>query len=172
MPLAPTSAQFSASRANGALSRGPATPDGKARSSQNGTRHGLTTRSFALLPGEDPAEHAALLAGYLARHSPADAAERLWVEQLAFAAWRLRRLEAVEAEVVAAAVAPVAGAPAGSPDRLPSLATLCRYRARMDRDRREALAELDRLRAARPRLPANAPARAPALRWIADRLEE
>jgi hypothetical protein len=68
MPLAPTPAQSSASRANGAHSRGPVTPDGKARAARNGTAHGLTARTFALLPGEDPDEHRALLDAYLARH--------------------------------------------------------------------------------------------------------
>ena len=75
MPASPTAAQSAASRANGARSHGPATPEGKARSALNGTRHGLRGATFALLPDEDPAEWAAVLAGYLARVRPADAAE-------------------------------------------------------------------------------------------------
>ena len=38
--------------------RGPSTPAGKARSAQNALRHGLSSRTFALLPEEDPAEWA------------------------------------------------------------------------------------------------------------------
>ena len=75
MPASPTPAQSEASRQNGARSQGPATPEGKARSALNGTRHGLRGSTFTLLPGEDPAAWAALLAGYLARFRPADAAE-------------------------------------------------------------------------------------------------
>src|SRR3954463_8754418 len=102
MPLSPTSAQSSASRANGALSRGPATPEGKARSAQNGTRHGLAG-PFRLLPGEDAATYERLRAALLARHAPADAAGEHWVEELAFAAWRLRRLRALDAAALDAA---------------------------------------------------------------------
>src|SRR3954451_21693642 len=83
MPVSPTPARSEASRQNGALSRGPATPEGKARSALNGTRHGLRGSTFALLPGEDPAAWAAVLAGSLARFRPADAAELACVERLA-----------------------------------------------------------------------------------------
>ena len=43
--------QIAASRANGARSRGPVSPDGKARSSRNSTSHGLLARAI-LLDGE------------------------------------------------------------------------------------------------------------------------
>src|SRR4051794_41509302 len=102
MPLLPTAAQSATSRANGALSRGPATPEGKARSAQNGTRHGLAG-PFRLLPGEDAATYERLRAALLARHAPADAAGEHWVEELAFAAWRLRRLRALDAAALDAA---------------------------------------------------------------------
>ena len=71
MPSSPTPAQSKASRQNGNLTRGPATPSGEARSALNGTRHGLRGRTFVILPDEDPAEWLALLDGYLARFRPA-----------------------------------------------------------------------------------------------------
>src|SRR3954471_4660040 len=168
MPLSPAAAQPAASRANGALSRGPATPEGKARSALNGTRHGLAG-PFRLLPAEDANAYERLPAPLLARHAPADAAEEHWVEELAFAAWRLRRLRTLDAAAIDAADGtsePEEGT------RLPSLATLARYRGRIERDHRQALQALESLRASRPRLPASVTSATPTqLRWLADRAE-
>src|SRR3954453_22362517 len=100
MPAIPTAVQSAASRANGALSRGPTMPEGKARSALNGTRHGLRGSIFTLLPGEEAAAWAAGLAGYLARFRPADAAETLCVERLAACDWREARLLRLEAEML------------------------------------------------------------------------
>jgi hypothetical protein len=171
MPLLPTAAQSATSRANGALSRGPATPEGKARSALNGTRHGLAG-PFRLLPGEDAAAYGRLRAALLARHAPADAAEEHWVEELAFAAWRLRRLRALDAADGTSEPEPQARAEPDEAARLPSLATLARYRGRVERDRRQALQALESLCASRPRLPATVASATPSqLRWLADRAE-
>src|SRR3954464_7883 len=100
MPVCPTPAQAKASRLNGALSRGPATPEGKARSALNGTRHGLRGRTFVILPDEDPAEWLGLPPGGLARLRPAHAAETGCVERLAACDWREDRLERLDAETL------------------------------------------------------------------------
>src|ERR671938_244647 len=110
MPTSPSPAQSAASRANGARSRGPATP-----------------------------EHAAGLADLReplpARLGPVDAVERHWVGEIAFGLWQQQRLHAVTA-------AALAHAEVGTDDpdapRPPSLATLARYRARIERDLRLA----------------------------------
>ena len=54
-------AQILANRQNAARSTGPKTPEGKAASSRNATRHGLTG-VFHVLPHEDPAEFEQLAA--------------------------------------------------------------------------------------------------------------
>ena len=71
MPTTPSPAQSEASRQNGARSAGPATAAGKARSARNSVRHGLSGRTFFLLPDEDPAEFRAHEAMWLAAWRPA-----------------------------------------------------------------------------------------------------
>lgn len=146
MPLSPTPAQSEANRVNGTLSRGPVTDAGKARSAANAPApsHGLRgTGSFAFLPGEDPTAFGDLLADLLATYAPADAAERHWVEEVAHAMWRRRRLHALEACVFAHLLSDEDEAPS---TRLPSLAALARYLGRLERDLHLAHAELARLR--------------------------
>src|SRR3954467_13176525 len=130
MPASPTPAQSETSRANGARSRGPATPEGKARSALNGTRHGLRGTTFSLLPDEDPAEWAAHLDGYPARIRRADAAELACVERLAACDWREGRLLRLEAETLFAGRGDTS-----EPDpRLGWSRTLPRYAAAIRRD--------------------------------------
>ena len=140
-PNAPTPADIA--RRNGALSKGPITEAGKARSARNATRHGICAGSPAPLDPEDAAALAALRAAMLARHQPLDEAETHWVEELVFVARRQQRLRAVEDKVLTQ-VETVATGPA-----LPSLATLIRYRGRLDRDWRRATEELTALRRGR-----------------------
>ena len=168
MPVSPTPAQSEASRQNGACSHGPATPEGKARSALNGTRHGLRGATFALLPDEDPAEWAAHLDGYLARFRPADAAETRCVERLAACDWREGRLLRLETEMLFTPPADTTG-----PDpRLGWSRTLPRYAAAIRRDRKEALEQLEMLRASRPRLTSRpAAVDAARFRWLAERAE-
>src|SRR5919202_6678301 len=123
MPLSPTAAQSEASRLNGARSSGPTTPEGKARSALNGTRHGLRGSTFSLLPDEDPAAWAAVLAGYLARFRPADEAELACVERLAACDWREGRLLRLETETLFAG----RGEPDGPDPHLGWSRTLPRY---------------------------------------------
>ena len=153
---------------NGAAAFRPYHPRGQGPPARNGTRHGLRGATFTLLPDEDPAEWAAHLDGYLARLRPADAAELACVERLAACDWREARLLRLEAETLFAARGDTS-----EPDpRLGWSRTLPRYAAAIRRDRKEALEQLEMLRAARPRLPAQPTvADAARFRWLAERIE-
>jgi len=94
-----TPAQAEASRANGAQSHGPVTPEGKTQSAQNALRHGLRSTAV-LIPGEDPEEFDRHCAAYLQRFKPADQPERDLVEAIAAARWRLKRLLELEARLL------------------------------------------------------------------------
>ncbi|HLK49230.1 MAG TPA: hypothetical protein VKT49_13905 [Bryobacteraceae bacterium] len=92
------------SRANGALSRGPLTPEGKRRSSQNAIHHGLLS-DCVVLPGESLDTFAEVLAQHVDRFAPADGVELGMIEEMAAAYWRLRRSWAIENALLAGALA-------------------------------------------------------------------
>jgi hypothetical protein len=79
---------------------GPRTPEGKARSSRNALKHGLTSNE-ALIPEEDPAEFEASRQEFLAELRPAGATEETLAEVMVMANWKLRRVWRMEPEVFA-----------------------------------------------------------------------
>jgi hypothetical protein len=83
-------AQLIANRANGQLSHGPVTEEGKARSSRNALRHGLTGRKIVLDP-EDLELYQAHVQSFLDLHQPQTIDERALVQIIADAHWRLDR---------------------------------------------------------------------------------
>jgi hypothetical protein len=91
--------RLQANRRNASLGTGPVTPEGKRRSAQNALRHGLCAQSV-LLPGEYDERFRELLAGFEQDFAPASTVARFQVEQLAVAAWRLRRAQVFEATLV------------------------------------------------------------------------
>ncbi len=91
-------ARSETARANGAMSHGPVTPEGRARSSQNSLRHGLTAEAVVLVT-ESQEEFQFLLDSFLDRFRPADGVELELVEAMAAARWRLRRLLAIETRI-------------------------------------------------------------------------
>lgn len=96
-----------------------------------------------LLEGEEARAFAELRAALEARFEPSDAAERLIVEAMAAAFWRQRRLDVLEERVLAALAS-------GQPlQGMPSLATLARCRARLERDLQAAEARLAQLKGQR-----------------------
>ena len=93
-----------ASRANGALSRGPLSPEGKRRSALNALRHGLLS-DCVVLPGESVEAFAELLAQHIERFAPVDGVEFGMIEEMAAAYWRLRRSWAIENTLLAESLA-------------------------------------------------------------------
>ena len=98
--VAVSNARAEASRRNGARSRGPKTPEGKARSAQNALKHGMRAQRYAVLPQEDAAEFEAFEAAILADLAPTGALQTLLARRVAVAAWRLERADRLEAEVL------------------------------------------------------------------------
>lgn len=84
-------------RANGAKSRGPVTPRGKAISSRNATRHGLTS-SQVLLPDESDDSYRKLRRSYFDHFRPRNIVERDLVLVLAVTQWRLLRVISIETD--------------------------------------------------------------------------
>jgi hypothetical protein len=89
-----------AARANGAKSHGPATPEGRAKSSRNSLRHGLSAKSV-LLPAESHEQFQLLLDAHIQQFHPANPVEMDLVEAMAVARWRLRRIWAIETSLLA-----------------------------------------------------------------------
>ena len=83
-------------RINGAKSKGPITPEGRAKSSRNSTRHGLSSK-VTVMPAENPEEFQALLDAHIDRFQPHDLVEMSLVEALASTRWRLTRIAIMEA---------------------------------------------------------------------------
>src|SRR4051794_25870464 len=96
--------RIEASRANGARSRGPVTPEGKRRSSYNATRHGILAAA-TVLDSESRPDFEALLQHYVDRFQPLDNVEFGFVEQMVNAEWRIRRCWAIETRTLDHAIA-------------------------------------------------------------------
>jgi hypothetical protein len=97
------SSKAATSRVNGAKSNGPVTTEGKAVSSRNSLKHGLTS-SRVVLPHESQEEYDCLEASIRNRFKPADELETELVQEMAAARWRLRRIEAMEAALFKKAI--------------------------------------------------------------------
>jgi len=148
--------QISANRRNAKKSTGPSTPEGKAASAQNATKHGLLARR-ALLSDEDPAAYEALRLDLIHDLWPDSPLEKLLVDRIAATQWRLARVPVIEAELferlrrdtlgrdegLGAAWARDAGPLGGA------LARLTRYEAMLERSAARLLAELRKVQAER-----------------------
>ena len=84
------------SRRNGAKSRGPVTPSGRERSSQNALKHGLYSDRVLALSTEQQEELEALRQDYFAEWQPETQSEIDTLEKLVAAEWRFLRFSAME----------------------------------------------------------------------------
>ena len=94
------SSKAKTNRANAQHSTGPKTEAGKQRASRNALRHGLTAQTV-VMPTEDLKVYQAHLKLFHDDHSPNGALESNLVQALADATWRLNRIAALEANLLA-----------------------------------------------------------------------
>ena len=176
--------RIAASRANGAKSRGPVTPEGKARSATNATRHGLASSVHRLadslcLTIEARAELLDLHQAHVDEFAPTSRAEELIVEEMTAARWRMQRAWVMETYLLEnqmdrmttdlardydSMIEPVRLTLAFRElsDKSPSQSVLHRYENRLSRQLDRCLKRLTALRAGRPPVP-EAPSSPPIL---------
>lgn len=92
-------------RENATKSTGPRTLAGKARSSRNATRHGLTSRAVVLPTVESADDWAAHRDAIVASLTPMGALEAELAERVAVLTWRLRRATLAETAAIAGQLA-------------------------------------------------------------------
>jgi hypothetical protein len=158
-----TAAQITANRANALHSTGPATPEGKARVSQNALKHGLTSKHLVIRPDEEE-EFAALRDALEAELAPQGALETITFREILHAAWNLHRFRRIEAEVSRGDIEDFLRR-----EETTILDRLARYQARAQRAWYRAVQELRALqtnRALRAAQPDRAAAEPPALAEI------
>jgi hypothetical protein len=133
-------AQLAANQANAQLSSGPSTPEGKAISSQNNFRHGLTQTEgdLVLLEGESKEAYLKSLAGFQKEWNPATETEHDLVERLATRRWLRRRAMKLQNQFLA---------PDGTITNEKQYALYRRYETQHERAYNKALSDLMRLRA-------------------------
>jgi hypothetical protein len=147
-----TDKQIQASRANGARSHGPVTPEGKRNSAHNSTRHALLA-STVVLEEEIEERFHDLLEEYTEDYQPRTATETSLIETMAVARWRLLRVWGAQKTAMDRDMAlqdrNVGPAPVrcvlalrGSPESTCPSDVLLRYEIAFDRQFSRALARL------------------------------
>lgn len=155
------SAKAQTARNNGARSQGPITPEGKAISARNSTKHGLSGGQV-VLEHESQEDFDRLLASILGHFTPVGAAEEDLLQEMAAARWRLRRIDEMETAVFTTAIRRQMEAlgPDADPREARTLAyvdvaesksfrMLSRYRGQLRRGYEKACQELESLQQTR-----------------------
>jgi hypothetical protein len=149
-------------------STGPRTEAGKAASSMNALKHGLSITRHVVLPHEDPAHFEALRNDTLSIYEPRTGRERLAIEEVARCRWALQRFEKAESFMLSFPTAThcedqdpvpqqhkldfmsvVSDQPGREHSGFIGIHHLLRYRGHWDRRHQRALAEFDRAQRAR-----------------------
>ena len=95
--------RIDSSRASGARSQGPITPEGKERASTNALRHGLLAECV-VLENESHECFDDLVTQHIQRFAPADGVEFAMIEEMVAANWRMRRAWAIENRLMEKAI--------------------------------------------------------------------
>ena len=130
-----TQSRIDANRVNSLSSTGPRTGEGKAASSRNATRHGLST-GVLFIEGENPQDYELLLNDLLAEHQPATATETALVLRMAQQLWLTQRATRLLQQAVELNTAQ---------DNAKQVALMLRYQTAADRSFYKALDELRKL---------------------------
>jgi hypothetical protein len=137
-----------AARANGAKSRGPVTPRGKANSARNSLRHGLRSETL-FADRKSDANWTAILASYTRELNPQSEIEQALVETIALSDWSCLQLRQLETTLVARKTNPetnLASAFRAATDGSCALELLSRLESRFSRDYTRAFKRLRQLR--------------------------
>jgi hypothetical protein len=94
--------QLAANRANAAKSTGPKSPEGRANSSQNTCKHGLSSANFTVIRLEDTEEIARLRADLISVYQPVNSQELFALEQMAIRQQAMLRAARFEAGMFSA----------------------------------------------------------------------
>jgi len=138
-------------RTNAQHSTGPRTPEGKASSSRNALRHGLSSRT-TLLPSEDQAAYQQHCRKFIVEYRPPTPTETQLTQELADTSWRLNRVPALEAEMLHRAAHPAneeAAIAFDIVDAHRAIATLSLHSARLSRQFQRTLQQLREIQADR-----------------------
>ena len=91
----PSPLQYAANRLNAEKAQGPTSPQGRARSSMNALRHGLTAR-VVVLPSEDMDAYSAFSKEIVDSLDPQTPVERQFAQTIADNQWRINRIRSIE----------------------------------------------------------------------------
>ena len=171
-----TTAQIDANRVNAQLSTGPRSVEGKAASSRNSFKLGITAQSM-IIPGEDPAELDQLTADYEQQFHPVGPIETDLLQTAVRAVWMRRRYDRIEAAVIAARMAalkdsehPLGAVFAQDSERGDTLAKIFRRQQAAQRDWYRAIDALRLLQSQRRRAESQPVTRAIARESSTDRV--